>query len=92
MCCLNKLLLQRSVADLSSQMPGFDPRSVHVGFVVDKVALRNVIFSLPRFSPFSIVLPPVNTNFHLHVALTKRSKGQNLGTFQESVLIREQEY
>ena len=40
MCCLNKLLLQRLVSGLSPHMPGFDPRSVHVGFVVDKVALR----------------------------------------------------
>lgn len=88
MCCLNKLLLQRLVVGLSPRMPVFDPRSVHVGFVVYKVALRKVIFSLLRFSPLSTILPLVNTHFHLHLALTNRSKGQNLGTFQEPVLIR----
>jgi hypothetical protein len=31
--------LGRLVADLSPLRPGFDPGSVHVGFVVDKVAL-----------------------------------------------------
>ena len=35
--------LRRSVAGLSPWMPGFDPRSVHVGFVVDKVALGQVL-------------------------------------------------
>jgi hypothetical protein len=31
--------LRRLVADLSLRRPGFNPGSVHVGFVVDKVAL-----------------------------------------------------
>ena len=54
---LSKLLLQRLDAGLSPQMPGFDPRSVHVGLVVDKMALRKIIFRLLRFSLFSIILP-----------------------------------
>jgi hypothetical protein len=41
--CVNLALavpwLRRLVADLSSRRPGFDPESVHVGFVVDKVEL-----------------------------------------------------
>jgi hypothetical protein len=32
--------LMRLVAGLSPRWPGFDPGSVHVGFVVDKVTLR----------------------------------------------------
>jgi len=76
MCYTNKLLLQRLVAGLSPHMAGFDTRSVYLGFVVDKVPLRQVTFCLLRFSSFSIILPPVNNHFHLHVALTKRSKGQ----------------
>jgi hypothetical protein len=43
--------LRRLVAGLSPRRPGFDPGSVHVGFVVDKVALGQV------FSPSTSVFP-----------------------------------
>jgi hypothetical protein len=36
---------------LSLWRPGFAPRSVHVGFVVDKVALGQVLFQVLRFLP-----------------------------------------
>jgi hypothetical protein len=38
--------LRRLVAGLSSWRTGFDPRLVHVGFVVDKVALGQVFPSV----------------------------------------------
>jgi hypothetical protein len=50
--------LRRLVAGLSQRKAGFDPGSVHVGFVVDKVGLRQVFRRLLRFRPDSIV-PPV---------------------------------
>jgi hypothetical protein len=43
--------LTQLVTGLSPRRPGFDPRSVHVGFVVDKVALGQVFseyFGFPR--------------------------------------------
>jgi hypothetical protein len=43
---------------LSPRRPGFDPGSVHVGFVVDKVALGQVIPRVLRFSPVNFI-PPV---------------------------------
>jgi hypothetical protein len=43
--------LRRLAAGLPLRRPGFDPESVHVGFVVDKVALGQV------FSPSSSVFP-----------------------------------
>jgi hypothetical protein len=42
--------LKRLVAGLSPRMPGFAPGSIHVGSVVDKVALG-------RFSPSTSVSP-----------------------------------
>jgi hypothetical protein len=50
--------LRRLVAGLSPRRPGFDPGSVHVGFVVDKVALGHVF---PRVLRFSLVnfIPPM---------------------------------
>jgi hypothetical protein len=49
--------LRRLVAGLSPRRPGFDPGSVHVGFVVDKVALGHVFLGVLRFSPVSFVPP-----------------------------------
>jgi hypothetical protein len=43
--------LRRLVAGLSPRRPRFDPGSVHVGFVVDRVALGQV------FSPSTSVFP-----------------------------------
>jgi hypothetical protein len=37
-------------SDLSPRRPGFAPGSVHVGFVVDKVALGQVFLRVLRFS------------------------------------------
>jgi hypothetical protein len=50
--------LRRLVAGLSPRRPGFDPGPVHVGFVVDKVALVQVFTRVCRFSPVSFI-PPV---------------------------------
>jgi len=42
---------------LSLLKPKFDPKSVHMGFVVDKVALGQVLFHMPLFYPVSILSP-----------------------------------
>jgi hypothetical protein len=42
---------RRLVAGLSSRRPGFDPASVHVRFMVDKVALGQVFF--PKYLGFA---------------------------------------
>jgi hypothetical protein len=50
--------LRRLVTGLSPRRPGFDPGSVHVGFVVNKVALGQVFPRVIRFSPVNFI-PPV---------------------------------
>jgi hypothetical protein len=50
--------LRRLVAGIRPRRPGFDPGSVHVGFVVDKVALGQVFLRVLRFLPVSFI-PPV---------------------------------
>jgi hypothetical protein len=55
--------LKRLVVGLSPRRPGFAPGSIHVGFVVDKVALG-------RFSPSTSVspaniMPPL---LHIHLS------------------------
>ena len=52
------LWLRRLVAGLPPRRPGFDPGSVLVGFVVDKVALGQVFLRLLRFSSVTFI-PPV---------------------------------
>jgi hypothetical protein len=49
---------RRLVAGLSPWKPGFDPGSVHVGFVVDNVALGQVFPRVLRFSHVNFI-PPV---------------------------------
>jgi hypothetical protein len=41
--------------------PGFAPGSVHVGFAVDKAALRQVLLRHLRFSPVSVISPRLST-------------------------------
>jgi hypothetical protein len=50
--------LRRLVAGLSPRRPVFDPGLVHVGFVVEKVALGQVFPRVLRFSPVNFI-PPV---------------------------------
>jgi hypothetical protein len=47
-----KPTLGRAMAQVVSRRPGFDPGSVHVGFVVDKVALGQVFF--PEYFGFTL--------------------------------------
>jgi hypothetical protein len=44
-------LLRQLAAGLSSRRPGFSPRPVHVGFVVDKVALEQALSLGSSFFP-----------------------------------------
>jgi hypothetical protein len=57
--------LKRLVAGLSPRRPGFAPGSIHVGFVVDKVALG-------RFSPSTSVSPAniIPPLLHIHLSPT----------------------
>jgi hypothetical protein len=48
--------LRRLVASLSPRRPGFDPGSVHVRFVVDKVALGQFFLRIVGF--------PLSVSFH----------------------------
>jgi hypothetical protein len=45
------------VTGLSPRRPGFAPRSIHVGFVVDKVALGQVFLRVLRSSLVNIIRP-----------------------------------
>jgi hypothetical protein len=46
--------LGQLIASLSQQRPIFEPGSVHVGIVVDKVALGEVFLRVPLISPSTL--------------------------------------
>jgi len=50
------------VAGLSLWRPGFDPKPVHVEFMVDKVALGQVRNQEFLFSPVIIIAPMLHTH------------------------------
>jgi hypothetical protein len=55
----------RLVADLSPRRPGFAPRSIHVGFIVDIVSLGQVFLRVIRVFPVSIIPPSLSSSYHL---------------------------
>jgi hypothetical protein len=50
------------VIRLALLKPGFTLRSIHVGFVVEKVALGQVFIRVLWFSPFNIIPPRLNNH------------------------------
>jgi hypothetical protein len=52
--------LRSLVVGLSSRRPGFTPGSIHVGFVVEKVALGRGFLRVFRFSPVNIIPPSLS--------------------------------
>jgi len=52
------------VAGFSLQRPRFSPRPVHVGFVMDRVALGHVFLQVLQFSLFSIILQMYHTHIY----------------------------
>jgi hypothetical protein len=50
--------MAQAVACLSPWTPGFDPGSVHMGFLVDKMALGQAFTRVLRVSPANFI-PPV---------------------------------
>jgi hypothetical protein len=69
---------------LSQQKSVFNFTSVHVDFVVHKVATGLVFLGVLRFFPVIIILPFLHAHLHLRVALISRTNGRRLGTFQKS--------
>ena len=60
-----------------------------VKLVVDEVGRRDTfpILSFPLIS----IIPPMIHSLHLYLALTRRTNGRNLGTFDKGTLFRKPE-
>jgi hypothetical protein len=57
-----------------------------VRFVVDRVALGQVFLHVPHFSPVSIILPMLHTQFDLYIGVTRRANGRSLPPAKRSAL------
>jgi hypothetical protein len=62
--------LRRLVAGLTPRRLGLDPGSVHVGFVLDKVALGQVFPRVLRFSSISFIPPVLHYSETLIIFIT----------------------
>jgi len=69
-------------------MPGFDPNSIHLRFVVDGGAMGQVSFPVLRLSPVSIIPPMPHSDLRLYVALTRCRNRRIQGILQEAALLR----
>ena len=56
------MVSRRLVPDVSPSRAGFDPRSFHVAFVMDKVARGRLAFADMRTCPVSFILPVAHTH------------------------------
>ena len=63
------------VAILSLQRHGFDPRPVHVGSVVDRVAVGQFSLGLLQFSPVSIIPSMLHTPLHPYTTHIRSTHG-----------------
>jgi hypothetical protein len=68
------------MAGLLPRSLGFNIRSVKVTFVVENVVFEQGFIQIRRFSSFAIIPPMLHTHIYLHVTLTGRTNGRNLGT------------
>jgi hypothetical protein len=59
-------------------------RLAYVGFLVNEVALRQVILRVPRFYPVTILPLFLHTHLHLNTTVIRKRSGRSLGTFRQS--------
>jgi hypothetical protein len=80
------LQLRRVVAGFSLRSPGFDRSSVHLCFVVNKLAMGQVLVRVIFFSPVSYIPSMLHTYLHLRVDLSWGMNGRYLGAFPTAEL------
>ena len=78
----SKEVIRRS---LTARAPLFDPRSAHVRFMVDKVAVGQDRLPVLVFSHIGIITPVPQASSNTTVF--RRASKQNLGTFEQTNVI-----
>jgi hypothetical protein len=81
--------LRRVLGGALPRRPRFDPRSVHVRFVVEKSGTVTGFYRSILFAPVSIIPPVMHAQLHLHDALTGRTNRRSkLGSRGQKTLSR----
>jgi hypothetical protein len=70
----------------------FDPRSVGVRFMVDKLALGQVFLRVLQFPPIYIIPPMLHTCLHVHTTFTRRTMGEAWEPSKGNVLLEIREH
>jgi len=65
---------------------GFDPRSVNLRFVVDKVTIVLAFLRVLGVSVVQIIPPVLHPYLQVHLHVTRRRNERKLGTFHKVIL------
>ena len=76
-------MAQWLLASLSPQKPGFDPGLIVVSFVMDILALGQVLTGVILFSPSTFILKIIRSNFCSHAALAWETNGLSLSALKK---------
>jgi hypothetical protein len=89
---ITMLCLWRLFVSLLARRPGFDPMSVHVRFVVDKVTVAQYFYEYLRF-PLSVTFYQFSVLIFIHMmdGLTRWTKGRSLESHQQAMLLLKSE-
>ena len=81
-------MAQWLLASLSPQKPGFDPGLIVVSFVMDILALGQVLTGVILFSPSTFILKIIRSNFCSHAALAWETNGLSLSALKNTMILR----
>jgi hypothetical protein len=79
---------RRLVAGVSPPRRRFDPSSVHVRSVGEKLALRQVLRRVVLFSPVIVIPSMLHTHIHAHVAVTRKTNRRSFENFQNKIFFQ----
>jgi hypothetical protein len=77
-------LFKQSVAGLSPLRPGFNPRSVHMSFVLEEVTVEEVILLGIAFFSLSVSFHQCSIFFFVYMLLVKERQMGQTENFQTS--------
>jgi hypothetical protein len=83
--CKNQIFDNNNIRHL----PGYDPRPIYIGYVMEKTALLQVFLPVLRCLPVSIIPPTFRTHLLTHIALTITTNRRKLKTFPQNSAVLE---
>jgi len=72
---------------LSPRRPGFDPRTVHVRSVAEKMAIEQVFLQILQFSSVSIIPAMPHSHLNLNITISQQDKWMKHGNLPENNIL-----